>query len=87
MVEKICVVCGKAITPVSGKTTVQIYCGKRCQNKAKTANRITKEMERQAITEKRNAAKNTKLDACMREAEKRGISYGKYMAMREPNEL
>ena len=79
MNEKRCAYCGKIIVPANRHVTSQRYCNRACQNKANHERAVQRNLAKREICIPNDAA----IDDCVREAQRLGMTYGKYIAWRD----
>ena len=79
MIEKQCAYCGNTFTAFGKNAKITKYCSKKCATK----NHDEKKKQRE-LAERRIFIRNdTALDDCVREAQRLGMTYGKYIAWRD----
>lgn len=80
MIRETCAYCGAEIVVEPGDKHHRLYCGKQCARLAHNQKKRDQDRARRAAA--KGEPKQSNLDACMKEAERLGISYGKYMLRR-----
>lgn len=83
MIEEFCCVCGERIVPLPG-TKHQKYCSEACERKMNGDWRKQRKKEREYL--ERVESSRERLDRCVVEANRHGMSYGQYMAWRYEHE-
>lgn len=82
-IESFCKWCGKPIVVTSSKVKNQLYCDGICRRKAHEEK--AKERKKRKREEEKHIAtmeSANRLETCMNEAERLGLTYGEYMARR-----
>lgn len=77
---KICAICGKEFVAKSGR---QEYCSKACLNSRQTGELLAKDMRTRNESKRLAKISFDRIDEVLREAERRGMSYGQYVAVLE----
>lgn len=83
MIEKHCLYCGAEIPePENKKTNIKRYCSRKCARKAAGERSVEAHRRSREEAARARSKRESGLEACMKEADRLGISYGQYMARR-----